>query len=169
MEDVKNPPIVAETIAGIEQGKTIEPKRRGRPPKVRLPEGVVRAGEIGGPVNVDRMEPMPGVPGDVIEGAADETGVNSLTITRVPPEAVPVHVPACDVPQPVVMAEGTETIVTDGGRFTITTKLLADPLLTLHLRRVKNELTDAAHTVHIPASVLIPDGAKVVAHFYREE
>jgi len=79
------------------------PKRRGRPPKVRLPEGVVRAAEdlyrVGGELNPE------------------------------PPK----------------------------------------PLLTLHLRRAGNEITDATGKVHIPASGAIPDGTKLVAHFYREE
>ncbi|MFA5054476.1 MAG: hypothetical protein WC565_10475 [Parcubacteria group bacterium] len=43
------------------------------------------------------------------------------------------------------------------------------PLLTLHLRRVGAEITDGSGTVHIPASGAIPDGTKLVAHFYREE
>ncbi len=42
------------------------------------------------------------------------------------------------------------------------------PLLSLHLRRVGNELTDVAHTVHIPSPSLIQPGERVVIHVYRE-
>jgi hypothetical protein len=82
------------------------------------------------------------------------------------PEGV---VKAGDVPSPETKAKESETIITDSGRFTVTTKFLADPLLTLHLRRVGAEITDGSGTVHIPASGAIPDGTHLVAHFYREE
>jgi hypothetical protein len=91
-----------------------QPKRRGRPPKVRLPEGVVKAADL------------------------------------------PSNVPVYQCPQPVSVPFGSVT-------YTPT------PLLTLHLRRAKNEITDATGTVHIPASGAIPDGTKLVARFYREE
>ncbi len=43
------------------------------------------------------------------------------------------------------------------------------PLVTFHLRRVGNELTDVAHTVHIPSPSIIQPGEHVVIHVYREE
>jgi hypothetical protein len=46
---------------------------------------------------------------------------------------------------------------------------LIPPLVTFHLRRVENELTDTARTVHIPSPASIKDGERVVIHVYREE
>jgi len=43
------------------------------------------------------------------------------------------------------------------------------PLLTFHLRRVENELTDTARTIHIPSPAIVKDGERVVIHVYREE
>jgi len=43
------------------------------------------------------------------------------------------------------------------------------PLLTFHLRRVENELTDTMRTVHIPSPASIQPGERVVIHVYREE
>jgi len=42
-------------------------------------------------------------------------------------------------------------------------------LLTFHLRRVDNELTDTMRTVHIPSPAMVKDGERVVIHVYREE
>ena len=42
------------------------------------------------------------------------------------------------------------------------------PLLTFHLRRVENELTDTLRTVHIPSPASIQPGERVVIHVYRE-
>ncbi len=43
------------------------------------------------------------------------------------------------------------------------------PLLTLHLKRDGNEITDAGGTVHIPAPAMLPDGARVRVLIFREE
>jgi len=118
------------------------PKRRGRPPKVRpiepvkLPAGIVKAG-------------------DIVTGRVDDRLRDGL----------PVHIPACDIPQPC--PGGTlPTVSLSEDRIV---KIHAPtPLLTLHLRRVGVEITDGSGTVHIPVSGAIPDGTKLVAHFYRE-
>lgn len=46
---------------------------------------------------------------------------------------------------------------------------IVPPLLSLHLRRVGDELTDVRNTVHIPSPALVKDGERVVIHVYREE
>jgi hypothetical protein len=43
------------------------------------------------------------------------------------------------------------------------------PLVSFHLRRVEDELTDVARTVHIPSPAMVKDGERVVIHVYREE
>lgn len=110
------------------------PKRRWRPPKARLPEGVVRA-EDAKPLTYENLEEAIS---EMDKQAADpSSGVGSITV-------------------PLEVSEDLQ-------------RMLAHPLLTLHLRRAKNEITDATGQVHIPASGAIPDGTKLVAHFYRDE
>ncbi len=92
---------------------------------------------------------------------------------------LPVHIPACDIPQPLTyenlekaVGEMEKQAAEDGSHGTITGLVSlrqVTPLLTLHLRRVGAEITDGGGTVHIPASGAIPDGTQLVAHFYREE
>lgn len=70
-------------------------------------------------------------------------------------------------PEPSVQTS-TGTVDTPVGPFTVTTKII-EPLLSLHLRRVENELTDTMRTVHIPSPAIVKDGERVVIHVYREE
>ncbi len=114
-------------------------------------------------------KPTPPPLRDVKDGAVQKRRGRPPKVRPIEPVKLPAGVvKAGDVPSPEVKVEGGETIVTDGGRFTVTTKFLADPLLTLHLRRVGAEITDGSGTVHIPASGAIPDGTPLVAHFYEE-
>jgi len=76
-----------------------------------------------------------------------------------------VHVPASDVPQ---TSTGTlPTVVLTEDR--IVNIHAPTPLVTFHLRRVENELTDTMRTVHIPSPASIQPGERVVIHVYREE
>ena len=68
--------------------KGIPNKTTITPPTIRerALEDVTMAGKSDGIPREDVMEPMPGVPGDVIETKADRGGTYGVKITRIKPE-----------------------------------------------------------------------------------
>ena len=134
---------------------------------------------------------MPRVSKTMRQLQADEEQDKTLTgdptsettvVTRTEP---PVHVPASDVPQPNIDRAQLETLakVPQPGLTYDDVAHAADemkaqkewevergmlPLLTIHLRRIGTEMTDSAHTVHIPAPALVAVGENVRVEVYRE-
>jgi hypothetical protein len=88
------------------------------------------------------------------------------TLTGAPEPSVMTSTVNVDRAQLAVMTPTVPTVVLTEDR--IVNIHAPTPLLTFHLRRVDNELTDTMRTVHIPSPASIQPGERVVIHVYRE-
>lgn len=146
----------------MDETNAVQPKRRGRPPKrrpivpVKLPDGVVRAEDV-----PDKCEGIK----HVFEDENDEGAICRCGKTRCTTETDGESTWKRAVPIDAASILPTISVSDDVALSTIHAQIA---LITLHLKRVGAEITDGGGTVHIPAPAILPEGARVVVHIYRE-
>jgi hypothetical protein len=134
--------------------QTTVPKRRGRPPKVR---------PLSETPTIQRQATADEQLRDLMETAEED----AKTLTGAPEPSVQASTANVDRAQLAAMPTTVPTVFLTEDR--IVNIHAPIPLVTFHLRRVENELTDTMRTVHIPSPAIVKDGERVVIHVYREE